>query len=291
MMKIGFLILAHKNPFQLTMLIDALLSYEGATIFLHIDRKSESLFQQIRQKYQNSERVELISERYKVYWGSYNQIRATLALIKAAGKATGPEYFCLLSGQDMPVQPVKNLASFLTKNKGIEYLVNFKLPDPQWYQGGLDRLRNYHINIANHGYLSHRINTVIARLQNYTGIKRRLRYELYGGSNWFNLSAEAIKYIVKYIEQHPEYLRQFRHSSCADEIFVQSIILNSDFRSRVVADDLRFIDWSSGPEYPRLLRNSDFDKLVQVKDKFFARKFDEEKDRVIIERLHKHAKG
>ena len=49
---------------------------------------------------------------------------------------------------------------------------------------------------------------------------------------------------------------------------------------------LRYVDWSSGPEFPRTMRVDDYDK-IRNSDCLFARKFNRDVDRVIIDKIYK----
>lgn len=49
--------------------------------------------------------------------------------------------------------------------------------------------------------------------------------------------------------------------------------------------DLRYVDWSEGEDHPKILDESDYEKIM-TSGKLFARKFDEEKSRIIIEKLY-----
>jgi hypothetical protein len=71
-------------------------------------------------------------------------------------------------------------------------------------------------------------------------------------------------------------------------MFIQSILLNSEYSSKVIADDLRYIDWISGLDSPKIFVNNDFEKLLSLQNKFFARKFDEIIDAEIIVKLKKY---
>lgn len=64
-------------------------------------------------------------------------------------------------------------------------------------------------------------------------------------------------------------------------MFFQTIIFNSKFREKVYMIDeasnsnimsLRYIDWNSGPEFPKLLDSDDFIKIKNT-DCILARKF------------------
>lgn len=284
-MKLGFLILAHRYPNQLLKLIEGLLLVDGSKIYIHVDQKNFEEFRSIINQFKNNSRVVFIEETYKVYWGSYNQILATLALIKAAVKSNSEEYCMLLSGQDFLIKKPSELLNFFKVNNGSEYMVHFKLPDLQWQDGGLNRLGNYHLNFPKHPWLTNKINAVIGKLQTAIKFKRQPFFDQYGGSNWFNLSMEALQYIVNYLDKNPAYLKTFKYSLTADEIFVQSILMNSEFKSKMIPQDLRYTNWSTGPEYPKILRESDFEELITAESKFFARKFDATKDSIILDKL------
>ncbi len=49
---------------------------------------------------------------------------------------------------------------------------------------------------------------------------------------------------------------------------------------------MRYVDWDSGPEYPRTLRINDYEKVMETKN-LFARKFDETVDMEIIDKIYK----
>ena len=284
-MNIAFLILAHQYPGQLKALVDALLHYHGSKVFIHVDAKSEELYTEIKTAYANRDRVVLLEKRYPVYWGSYNQIQATISLLRSA-RGRG-DYYCLLSGQDMPVKKVETYAEFL-KKENKEFISWFQLPDSQWSGGGLNRLHYYSIDVPNHAYLSNKLNRIINKVQRILGYKRKISGTFYGGPNWFNLSNAAVEYVCRYLDTHPSYLKQFTYTRCADEIVIQSILLNSEFKSRVISKDLRVIDWASGPEYPRVWRKEDFERLIHSEAGFFARKFNEQIDPDIIQLLKQH---
>ena len=72
----------------------------------------------------------------------------------------------------------------------------------------------------------------------------------------------------------------FEHVFIADEIFMQSILLNSPLRDTVVNDDLRYVEWSNELQFPawapRILTTASFDALKNA-SQLFARKFDIER--------------
>lgn len=292
-MTLGFLILVHKNASQCCRLIDSLINSEKTSIVLiHVDLKANDIFKKLEEYYVDQSRVKLIAERYNVHWGSFNQVKATFALIQEGAKYNA-DYFSFLSGQDFPVKSHGAFVAFLNNHKGSEFITGFKLPDPQWTgEGGLNRMNLYWRDVKKRkeGFFKNKLNAFIYHFQKASGFRRKLKYNYYGGANWFTLSLQAIKYIATYVNENPLFLESFRYSRNADEIFVQSVLFNSEFKDQVIYNDLRFIDWNTGPESPRILRIEDFDRLVATKDKFFARKFDESIDLNILNKLDEYIK-
>ena len=50
---------------------------------------------------------------------------------------------------------------------------------------------------------------------------------------------------------HPEFVSFFRRVFIPDELFFQTILVNSELRNRIVNDDLRYMRWTAtgaGPE-------------------------------------------
>ncbi|MFB6331091.1 beta-1,6-N-acetylglucosaminyltransferase [Acinetobacter variabilis] len=104
--------------------------------------------------------------------------------------------------------------------------------------------------------------------------------KLYKGSLWFILSYQAVHYILDFIKTNKNYDLAFRKSLCADEVYFHTIIQNSYLQERIYHPEdeeqvseggLRYIDWMSGPDYPKILDESDFDKMKQS-GMLFARK-------------------
>jgi hypothetical protein len=70
-----------------------------------------------------------------------------------------------------------------------------------------------------------------------------------------------------------------------DEIFYQTILLNSPLQQTVVNDEVHYIAWPelSGP-HPDILGVPDFDRFMAT-DKLFARKFDATVDSTVLDRI------
>ncbi len=285
-MKLAVLILAHKNPQQLQRLVDHLL-LNDCSVFIHIDQKTKTEFNGFIKRNENRAELYICSE-YKVYWGSYNQILATISLLRTAVQKIQFDYVHLISGQDLPVKPLKDFKEFLKARAPLSFLAFDRLPDEKFAgRGGLERVQLWWLTDSE-GMMSRffdKVNIVIHGLQRSLNFKRRWSLPLFAGANWFTIHKVAADFIVLFLRENPAFLRKFKRSRLADEIVIQTIMLNSQLKDKVINDHLRFIDWQTGPEFPKVLRNED---LNRIKDSpaFFARKFDENVDHHIIDMLY-----
>lgn len=69
---------------------------------------------------------------------------------------------------------------------------------------------------------------------------------------------------------------------CADERFLQTIAMSSPYKENIVNNSLRHIDWRRGNLY--IFTSDDYEELV-TSDNLFARKFDEDIDSDIINKI------
>jgi hypothetical protein len=176
------------------------------------------------------------------------------------------------------------------QNNTYEYMECEQLPRAAWHHGGLKRLSKYHPNATKgvaglekyYLYLANFCCKLLNRLLKY---ERPLDMTFYGGANWFNLSDHCISAMFCYLHQHPEYLERYKHTRCADEIFFQTLLMQVGLGDRLIDSSLRYIDWRSGPEYPRTLRLQDYDQMTQSA-MLFARKIDERVDGNIADVLY-----
>jgi hypothetical protein len=103
----------------------------------------------------------------------------------------------------------------------------------------------------------------------------------FGGPGYWCITKECAQYINKFVKENPRYVRFFKYAYISDEIFFHTIIMNSNFASNVVNDDLRCIDISTGTG-PKIWQKHDFEVLCESKA-LIARKFDTSIDPEILD--------
>lgn len=84
------------------------------------------------------------------------------------------------------------------------------------------------------------------------------------------------------MEEHPEFVRFFNLTWAPDEIVFQTILFASPFKSQMVNDNMRYIDWSGGGASPKTLNMDDRDAIAHS-GKLFARKFNQDTDANILD--------
>ena len=277
MNKIAILLMVHKNENQVNRLIKHL--SKDFDVYVHIDKRSSiKIIQQSNV---------FVYQKYKAYWGSFNIVLASLMLLKEAHK-TGYERYILLSGQDLPIKSNQEIKSFF-ENNDSEYIDTIKIPrEDGWPE--MERLTYYHVDSKYHGMDHISKYKIFYRLQRklYATFSRyfprKLDYIFYAGPQWVNFTHKCADKIFEYLENDKKYIKRFNLTSIADEFFFQTIV-NHVKGLKIEKNCLRYIDWETGPEHPRILRMEDYDKIMQS-GHLFARKFEEEVDKEIIDRIY-----
>lgn len=275
-MKQAFLMMAHKNQEQTKRLIEWIAD-ESHEVYVHIDKKSQSMFEELSQYFNENSHVYFINQRISVNWGGFSQILAMVTLLKQTGGKTY-DFYHLISGQDLLIKSKKEIDDFLNNHLGNQFL-EFQRNEYYW------RVNGYYLLIDckyNRARPIAKINGYLEWMYKRFPIRRNSKgWDIYKGSQWFTLSGDCVKYILHYLQKHPYYIRRFKHTLCADEHFIQTLVLNSPFKETVVNDTLREIQWNGG-DSPKTYTMSDADLLLDSPE-LFARKFDSDVDREIID--------
>lgn len=293
MHKHGFLITAYKDPTQLEKLIESL-DCEYSYFYIHIDKKSDlsnhKTIVNLKAKYN----VSILENSICVNWGGFSHLEAILELIKECYSIPEISYFHCLSGQCYPIKSIEEICSFFEINNNSEYIEYYKMPTNKLFDGGMSRVHYYRPNdLLNEkgSFWERKIYTLIVKSQRLFSIVIPYSKKfppLYWGSTWWSLSRNSIAYILNYIGKNRSFLKRFQHTFCAEEMFFQTILLNSKFKNRIVNSNLRHIDWEyKNGNSPAILDESDFKAIVKSKH-LFARKFDSEISSNLILKLEEY---
>jgi len=277
-----YIILAHKNMKQVARLVRSI-EPDRNMILIHVDRRVKdaeyNLMKSDLKEYSNVRFV----QRRKCNWGKFDLVGATLDSIRIITEERVSFSFCsLLSGQDFPIKSTKHIEQFLKKHADKNFMNYFSLPCDCWQNGGTDRYKTYHFNLFSNARIDERISRIIK-------IRRRIPagIRFFGGSQWWTLNKDAVEYINLAVSHRQEFVEWFRNVFIPDEMFFQTLLMNSELSESIVNDNLRYIVWPGpkvfGEEDTRTLLNSGESKL-------FGRKFDESLNSGVMSIIESHIK-
>lgn len=281
----AYLIVAH-NDFDVLKKLILLLDNSRNDIYVHIDKKVVDFdFESFRNL--ATESSIFFIERLEVSWGDYSLIACEIALLKAAIPKKY-SYYHLLSGVDLPLKTNDEIHAFFDKYQGKEFLHFDGNIVPE---SVVNRIRHYHV-MTGPALVRKAVNKILTLFHRVTGYKRKWdkHITIQKGANWFSITHSLAEYVV---DRTPWIKKYFRFSSCADEIFLHTIVYNSQFRENLYYSGMdnnyiacmRYIDWDRGSPY--VFRSSDYNLLMQS-EYLFARKFSTSVDSQIITNIYEY---
>ncbi len=111
--------------------------------------------------------------------------------------------------------------------------------------------------------------------------------QLYGGNTYWSLTREAVQYVITHTQENPKFLKRFNFTFCAEEMYFQTVLMNSSFKESINHDDLRYMDWTTGRGgNPAFLDETDFKSIINS-EKLFARKLSQDRN-ALFEMLSKY---
>lgn len=285
MKKHAFLIVAHKDDFVFRTLIK-LLDDKDNDIFIHMDKKNKSYDQKSIEKMVQNSNVYNI-KRKKVNWGGYSLTDVEVRLIEEATKNDKYMYYHLISGADLPIKNQKYIHRFFYDNQGCEFVriqeeefkYNERISYYYWLQEILGRNKNK---------FGKAIRKISLKIQKAIKIKRNPNIEFQKGTNWCSITDDFARYVVskkKWIK------KVFKYTICSDEIFLQTLLINSRFKEKLyhkhfdndIHSIMRLIDWNRGKPYT--FKIEDYEEL-KSSDMLIARKFQSEVDEKIVKKIY-----
>lgn len=286
--------MAHKNTYVLERLLEQL-DYENNDIYIHVDYKCTDFDWTKYKKIVSKSQLFEIKKRIDVSWGSYSQIEAEMELLTESYFNRNYRYYHLMSGQDLALKPQREIHNFFEANDGSIYLnmvevseanrVDWNFSNTVYGRVSVKRIFLDRASLSSN--IGRKILGLVDRFYAYIQAKFLMRDLVRSkniclgyGSNWFSLPENAVKCVLDNRHKIEYY---FKDSRCADELFIQSILKEN--KLTVVNDNLRMIDWKRGDNaHPYVWHKEDLTQLSKT-EKLFARKFDENIDKEIINKI------
>jgi hypothetical protein len=274
-----FLIQAHKDLGQLNALVEQLRD-DDFLVYVNLDRKCaldpRAVHPFARQ----------IEHRVDVHWGTFSQVQAVLnSLDQIVAEVPRFDKVIFLSAQDFPLLSNARLKEALADLSGRELLdtVAIGTGPGQWAAG----FRYQYFHRGDGAPLARLACRIANRAMRATGITRRLPGGMrpYGGSSWWALSQACVLDILARVERDPGLVRFFRRCACPDEMFFQTLVMNSPFAPRVLGQNFRYVQWPEhGARNPKILDEGDFERIAASRA-HFCRKIDSQASAGLMPRL------
>lgn len=301
-MKIAYLVMAHDQPTLFARLIGALAGPD-MHFYAHIDAKVDAA--PFREAV-SSPPVHFVSTPVKVNWGGFSQVSAMLSLLQLATQHGPHDYYIFLSGRDYPLRSQQAISAHLEAADGTSYMNFYALTDGVDFVAKVRRYCYYDLYARLPGRWLRRVaNRLVREISNMLPERTFiLGMQPYRGSTSWCLSQPVVAHLLAFVADpvNATYLKFFQSVNCADEIFFQTIVLNSPFAAtlqnyeqdvlqRAVGEmknenkvSLHYIDWNPVREDPAIFDANDFPALA-ASGKFFARKFDTVKSSAVLDML------
>lgn len=286
--KHAYLIMAHTDKYLLQVLV-RMLDDERNDIYLHVDKKwkefSPSFLSVVHAN------LYILDKRIDARWGHANLIEVEYNLFEEAYRRGGYLYYHLLSGADLPIKPQDYIHRFFYEHQGTEFVSYWGTEDNN--ADAYYKVSRYHFFMEYEKIPSRLLSILIAKARRIISDvlylllgARSYPWRLYKkGANWVSITDGAIGTLL---QEKSKVLRRFRWTRNGEEIFLQTILLESPFREKINVsspDDhaaMREIRWSTGAVSPDTYTMKDKDFLL-ASDMLFARKFSSQVDREIID--------
>lgn len=275
----AYLIICHTNFEQLNILLD-LLDDERNDVFLHIDKKAKGFSIETIKSHAVHARLFFVKPIH-VNWAGDSLVKVEIKLLTEATK-TRHDYYHLISGMDLPLKSQNELHSFFTQNAGFDYVALEREHLCNITKSFMDRVNYYylfqnHIKRGSNG-IAARLQRVHIRMQKTLKINRNKQSSLsfQKGSQWFSITHDTACYLL---DEFKKVKKSFRYTFAPDELFLQTILMQSPQIDKIIDDNLRYIDWERGNPYT--FKQEDY-TLLMNSNKLFARKFDTTVDQTII---------
>jgi hypothetical protein len=255
-MRLAFIVSGYKRPDLLTRLVRAL---DGRPCAIHIDAKSQ-IFSEVVEALKGIPNVHFLP-RHNCHWGMFGHVEASLEGLRWF-RGTDCDYALLLTGQCYPLRTISSIESCLSALNGMSIIDYHSFPYSRWEKGGWSRVDRFHVH-------------AFGRRWRIRPWRRQLPsgHHAYGGGSYWCLSRASAEYVLDFIDKHPNYIQFFRRVLIPDEIFFQTILVNSPLRDTLINDTIHHIEWTLHQPSPAILTSAD---SAFASGKWFARKFEDQ---------------
>ena len=279
-MKHAYLIIAH-NELEILQLLLSSLDDVRNDIYVHIDKKAS--FDGTMLQTVNSS-LHVLPVRIDARWGDFSLVEIELLLFQEAYSHGSYAYYHLLSGVDLPVKSQDYIHRFCEEYQGKEFIGIAQHVSQRELDWRSQHWFVYARDFQSGNLFKKVIRGVFARMQSLTGY-RRTSLQVKKGAQWCSITHDFVQYLL---QNEPLIRKIFNHTYCPDELFVQTLCWNSEFKNSIYNPNdefegcKRYIKWENGILKP--LKLQEVDDMI-LSSRWFARKFTSNNKQVVREVL------
>ena len=273
-------VLSHKDPHQVRRLVERVLEGQHTVVAVHHDPRGPEL------DLREDDRVRLVPDPQPGEWGRMGLALAMLRCVDFAATAVPDlSWFLLVSGQDYPCRPMRDIEAELAATPHDAFLRHFRSDG-----NPADDVHPWQA----------RTRTRYLKRRRLPGSRRSAPFprrhpfrdgtHLYVGDMWVNLGADALRHLRAQRHRLARVERYLSTCSVPDEALLPTLLLNDADHLDVVNDRKRYIRWIEGNPHPEMLTLADVEPAVTSGD-FFARKVDPHTTADVLDELDRRHSG
>lgn len=291
-MKIAFLNLCHCEPEIVARVAKKLCAEPDFDMYVHVDAKQN--IEPFKKALDGIRGVYFTPNRYKVYWGGYNAIRATMELLSAAlSSGENYDYVVTLQNLDYPIRSNEYIKEFFTTHNGTEYIRGCRIAGTDDWEFARKYKLYYRkdtpLGGKNQPKVKKAIYNAAMAVMSITTIgcngvikENGKSYELHYGCAQWAVTGGCAKYILDFYNTHPKFNKKMMKMQFPDEEYFHTVVHNSKFKTKNFKYDEEpqrwLVNWRNLHyfEFPKevtVLDESYYDKLLeQGEEILFCRK-------------------
>lgn len=280
-MKIAFLNLCHTDPAIVARAAAKLTAHKDFDMYVHVDLKSD--IAPFKALLGNMERVYFSHGRVKVYWGGFNAVRATVALLRQAlASPSQYDYLVLFQNLDYPVRSNDFISNFFARQKGTEFMRGCRISrTTDWHYARKYKIYNrrdddFYTKKHNKArmllrYTHMLLHSGCTAFSNGVIHEKGKNYDLYYGAAQWAITRELAQYFVAFYDTHPKFNKVMEHIQFPDEEYFHTVLHNSPFKYNCIKYDEPvqrwLVNWRNLHyfEYPHeitVLTEQDYQKIM-----------------------------
>lgn len=276
-----------------------------------MDKKWDISAEQILEVSNISPNVYVCKTRISCALDTWSLVQATYELLKFAKINGKYSYFCFMSGQDYPINPISFIVEQLNQLYPKSLIDCTPYDETNWVASGFKRIRFIKMHNAVEKIVNTKMYQHVCMIPVYilefgvtlvfgSPIKRLRRSgcKLFGGSAWWILPWQIVDDVIDQIDKNTDIVKAFRLKTTPEETFFQTIAMRSTLADMVDLNPIDavsqncmtyayFQDVDKKPTgHPYVFTIHELAKIKALSSSFFfARKFDIEVDKEIINQI------